>query len=70
MATGTPPTMSFTISWRLSRGTEYARWSPLIETPSTCSLGAIRGPASSTETRLGFKMVAIASNQSRVTISR
>ena len=68
-AIGCPPTTSFTISCLLSNGTEYARASPSISTPSTSSSGPYSSPASSAETNEGLEIDGMASGGRRVTIS-
>ena len=68
-AIGLPPTTSFTISCLLSNGTEYARASPSISTPSTSSSGPYSSPASSAETNEGLEIDGMASGGRRVTIS-
>ena len=68
-AIGFPPTTSFTISCLLSNGTEYARASPSISTPSTSSSGPYSSPASSAETNEGLEIDGMASGGRSVTIS-
>ena len=68
-AIGLPPTTSFTISCLLSNGTEYARASPSISTPSTSSSGPYSSPASSAETNEGLEIDGMASGGRSVTIS-
>ena len=68
-AIGFPPTTSFTISCLLSNGTEYARASPSISTPSTSSSGPYSSPASSAETNEGLEIDGMASGGKSVTIS-
>ena len=68
-AIGFPPTTSFTISCLLSNGTEYARASPSISTPSTSSSGPYSSPTSSAETNEGLEIDGMASGGKSVTIS-
>ena len=68
-AIGLPPTTSFTISCLLSNGTEYARASPSISTPSTSSSGPYSSPACSAETNKGLEIDGMASGGRSVTIS-
>jgi len=66
----TPPTVSFTISWRDRWLIEYALASPLYSTPRINSSGAYSSSASLAERNFGSSMAGIASGGKRVIISK
>ncbi len=68
MATGSPPTVSLTISYELSVGIEYARWSPFMDKPKTRSSASSFSSAASAVTNSGLSMAGMASNGRSVTM--